>query len=185
MRVLISGGPGAGCTSTAERIASGFDLVAFDSDSYFHKLTDPPFQEPYSPDERRCLLSEALDRSPRWIVSGSIATWGLDLQPVSLGIFLDTPAEERLGRLMLRERQRFGGRIDAGGDLHEENREFMQWAAGYETRTGSGRNRRTDRDFLIGQCERFIEIDGQLTFEEVVSEIHGALAALAKMPLRR
>ena len=53
MRVLISGGPGAGCTSTAKLIGAELGMQVFDSDTFFHKPTDPPFQEQYAPDERR------------------------------------------------------------------------------------------------------------------------------------
>ncbi len=182
MRVLITGGPGAGCTSTAERIGVEFKLSVFDSDTFFHKPTDPPFQEQYSPEERRGLLSEALGSAQSWIVSGSIATWGLELPPVQFGIFLDIPTDERLRRLTRRERERFGNRIDAGGDLAAENQEFMLWAAAYEDRTGSGRNRSTDRDFIISQCDDYIEINETLSIEEVTSKIRGFLNWSANIP---
>lgn len=157
MRVLISGGPGAGCTSTARLIGAGLGLPVFDSDTFFHKPTDPPFQEPYAPDERRRLLAAALEETSDWILSGSVATWGLDLPAVHFGVFLAPDKEERLRRLDLRERERFGSRIDPGGDLHSGNRDFREWATGYEDRPGSGRNLSTDRSFLVAQCDQFLE----------------------------
>ena len=171
MCVLISGGPGAGCTSTAKLIGAEFDLPVFDSDTFFHKPTDPPFQEQYSPDERRELLLSELNVFSGWILSGSIATWGLDLLPVQFGVFLDTPRDERLRRLALRERERFGERIDAGGDLYTENKDFMEWASGYEARSGRGRNRGTDRDFIKQQCNHFIEIHQPQSLDGVAFEI--------------
>lgn len=171
MRILISGGPGAGSTSSAECIGGEFDLPVFDSDSFFHKPTDPPFQEQYSPDERRQLLSESLSSASSWILSGSIATWGVDLPSVQFGVFLNVPKEERVRRLTLRERERFGDRIDIGGDLHGENKAFMDWAAAYETRTGKGRNFDTDRNFLMGVSENFTEISGTLDVETTLSAI--------------
>jgi adenylate kinase family enzyme len=176
MRVLISGGPGAGCTSTAKLIGSKLDLPVFDSDSFFHKPTDPPFQKQYSPDERRQLAMAALSASSDWILSGSVATWGLNLPTVHFGAFLDIPKEERLRRLELRERERFGSRIDIGGDLHSENKNFMAWASGYEERSGRGRNKDTDRDFLVQHCDYFIEIKPSGSLDEVASEICRFLA---------
>ena len=112
MRILISGGPGSGCTSTAKLIGAVLGLPVFDCYAYFHKPTDPPFQEQYPPDERRQLIAGDLDATSDWILSGSIAIWHVDLPIVHFGVFLDTPKEERLRRLRLRECERFGSRID-------------------------------------------------------------------------
>lgn len=176
MRVLISGGPGAGCTSTAKLIGAELGLPVFDSDAFLHKPTDPPFQEQYAPDERRQLIAAALDANSDWILSGSIATWGVDLPTIHFGVFLDPPKDERLGRLDLRERERFGSRIDLGGDLHTENKDFMEWASGYEDRSGTGRNKGADRAFLLRQCEYFVEISNSLSLDEIASEVCGFLS---------
>jgi adenylate kinase family enzyme len=173
LRVLLSGGPGSGCTSTARALSQHLRLPMFDSDSYFHKPTNPPFQEQYTPAERRNLLSAALSAAPGWILSGSVATWGIDpLQPTH-AIFLNTPREVRLERLLQRQRNQFGTRIDPGGDMHEEHESFMQWAAGYEDRTGAGRNQMTDRAFLKAHCDKFLELPGDEGMEVVVARIVG------------
>ncbi len=175
MRVLIFGGPGSGCTSTARRIGEEFDLQIFDSDAYFHKPSDPPFQEQYSVTERRERLSDALPLDS-WILGGSIATWDMDTPEVEFGIFLDIPSEERLRRIEYRQRSLFGSRIDEGGDLHKEHTEFLLWAEDYEARTGRGRNRETDREYLINQSKSFIEITQPVDFESVVAIIRQSLA---------
>lgn len=170
MRILISGGPGSGCTSTANLLGAELGLPVFDSDTYFHKPTDPPFQEQYPPAERRQLIAADLSAAPGWILSGSIATWDVDLPTTHFGVFLDTPKDERMRRLGLRERERFGIRIDVGGDHHAENTDFMEWASGYEHRSGTGRNRGTDRAFLLRQCEHFLEISHSLSLDEIASK---------------
>lgn len=176
MRILISGGPGAGCTSTAKLIGAELGLPVFDSDTYFHKPTDPPFQEQYLPAERRQLIASDLGATSDWILSGSIAAWDVDLPTVHFGVFLDIPKDERLRRLGRRERDRFGSRIDVGGDLYKENKDFMEWASGYEDRSGTGRNKSTDRAFLVRQCAYFVEISHSLSLDELASEIRDFLA---------
>jgi adenylate kinase family enzyme len=171
MRILISGGPGSGCTSTAEFIGERLGLPVFDSDSYFHKPTEPPFQEQYTPEERRARLGGALEATQEWILSGSVATWGLNSLEPTHGIFLDTPREIRLHRLMNRQRNQFGARIDAGGDMLEEHESFMEWAAGYDDRSGPGRNHATDRSFLEMHCEHVLAIAEEQTMEGIVSRI--------------
>lgn len=171
MRVLISGGPGAGCTSTALKVGELLGIPVFDSDSYFHKPTDPPFQEQYSPEERRGLLSHALAVQSSWILSGSVSTWGLtDLLPTH-SVFLQIPREVRMDRLKRRQRTQFGPRIDPGGDMEEEHRSFMAWAAEYENRTGHGRNLITDLTFLESNGERFVRITDLGPLNNVVAGV--------------
>tara|TARA_R110002096_G_scaffold105923_7_gene233082 strand:- start:1483 stop:2058 length:576 start_codon:yes stop_codon:yes gene_type:complete len=176
MCVLISGGPGSGCTSTAKLLGDRLGIPVLDSDSFFHKPTNPPFQEQYSPVERRRLLSEALAQSSDWILSGSIATWDVDLPTIHFGVFMDIPKKVRMRRLELRERERFGDRIDVGGDMHTEKTLFMEWALAYEDRSGRTRNRVMDRDFLIGHCDHFIEVRHSQSLEEITSKIQSILA---------
>ena len=171
MRILISGGPGSGCTSTAKVLGKELGLPVFDSDSYFHKPTDPPFQEQYTTEERRTLLEAALASEPGWILSGSVATWGLDSLEPTHGVFLDIPGGVRLDRLILRQRNQFGSRIDPGGDMHAEHEAFIEWAAGYEDRSGHGRNSTTDCSFLETYCGHFLAITEAQAMEEIVRRI--------------
>jgi adenylate kinase family enzyme len=171
LRVLISGGPGAGCTSTAMAVGARLRLPVFDSDAFFHKPTEPPFQEQYTPEERRSMMSAALGAASSWILSGSVATWGVEGLEPTHGIFLGTPREVRLGRLIERQRKQFGARIDAGGDMNEEHETFMEWAGGYEERTGAGRNLVADRAFVEARCGRFLEVSGDGGLEVVVARV--------------
>src|SRR4051794_17869590 len=102
IRLLISGGPGSGCTSTALAVGERLGVPVVDSDSYFHKPTDPPFQKQYTPEERRSMLGSELGVQANWILSGSVATWGLDTLEPTHGVFLEVPREVRLGRLLQR-----------------------------------------------------------------------------------
>jgi adenylate kinase family enzyme len=171
MRLLIAGGPGSGCTSTALVIGRRLGLPVFDSDAYFHKPTEPPFQEQYTPEERRERLSSALGAQVSWILSGSVATWELEGLQSTHGVFLDVPKDARMGRLEKRQRAQFGSRIDPDGDMAQEHADFMTWAAGYEGRTERGRNRQTDRAFLETQCARFLAVTEDAAREEVVARI--------------
>lgn len=171
MRILISGGPGSGCTSTAAAVGAALDLPVFDSDSFFHKSTEPPFQQQYSLEERRDLVRTALSEKEKWILSGSIATWALpDFDPTH-GVFLEIPREERMKRLEQRQRNQFGPRIDPGGDLAKEHVSFLEWADGYESRTEIGRNLATDRTFLESRCDHFMIVNENTPFQKLVARV--------------
>ncbi len=171
IRLLISGGPGSGCTSTATAIGERLGVPVFDSDSYFHKPTDPPFQERYTPEERRIRLGAVLAAESSWILGGSIATWGLDSLCPTHGVFLDIPRRVRLDRLMNRQRTRFGSRIDPGGDMQEEHESFLRWAAEYDDRRGPGRNCTTDRAFMETCCDHSFSFTDVEPMDGIVSRI--------------
>lgn len=175
-RVLISGGPGSGCTSTAAQISQRTGIPVFDSDAFFHKPTDPPFQEQYAPEERRAMVGQALALSPSWILSGSIATWGVDFTRATHGVFLNVPTPMRVQRLVERQRSQFGDRIDPGGDLHDEHEAFIEWAAAYEERTGISRCLVTDREFVRAHCDKYLSIDEVADMETIVETIMNFLS---------
>ena len=64
------------------------------------------------------------------VISGSLVDWGDELIPLfTLAVRVETDTAVRIERLKKRERERFGNRIDTGGDMFENHREFIEWAA--------------------------------------------------------
>ena len=171
MRLLISGGLGSGCTSTARSLGVQLNLPVFDSDMYFHKPTDPPFQQQYTPEERRTILEAALGAQSSWILSGSVALWQVRSFEPTHGVFLQIPRQTRLERLALRQESQFGSRILAGGDLQAEHQSFMNWAVGYENRTEEGRNLVTDRTFLESRRKKHLVLTEAESMDRVISRI--------------
>lgn len=51
----------------------------------------------------------------------------------TLVIRLETNTDVRMVRLEKREHEKFGNRIDAGGDMHQNHVRFMEWAKSYDT----------------------------------------------------
>ena len=93
---------------------------------------------------------------------------------------MNTPKEVRMNRLELRERERFGSRIDADGDMHTENRLFMDWALAYEDRSTGSRNKGMDRAFLIQRSDNFVEIGHTQNLDETVERVRTLITNPAK-----
>ncbi len=90
---------------------------------------------------------------------------------------LDIGTELRMSRLLTRERQRFGTRIDPGGDMHEENTGFMQWARAYETGDLSRRSLALEQQFIAQYCASVLEVRQERPLGELVDSILGYLGA--------
>lgn len=168
-QLLVTGGPGSGATTTGIAISEALGAPCFDSDRFFHKPTDPPFQEQYSKAERSSLLHKSLPNGGSWILSGSISAWGVTDVVFSHALVLNVGSKIRMDRLQRRERQRFGSRIDVGGDMYDEHVGFMHWASHYETGQLEGRSLPVEKQFVESNCKQRLEVDRELPLPELVT----------------
>ncbi len=171
-RILITGGPGAGASATGRLLAKSLDVSHIESDDFFHKPTDPPFQEQYAKEERNRLILDAFDRAGSWVLSGSLCAWDIGSVPMTHAVLLNVGAAVREERLRQREAERFGERIAPGGDMHAEHVSFLAWAAGYETAAlDEGRCLARERAFIETNAARSLEIESVLPLPDLVSKI--------------
>lgn len=138
-RITVIGASGTGKTTLARALAEQMSLAHFDSDSYFHWPTDPPFQKQRTPEERLSAIMNDLGQHKSWVLSGGAAVWEPAL-PLEFShiIFLYLPPEVRLKRLKEREISLFGSRIQAGGDMEKTHRDFIKWCEGYDDSSCEG-----------------------------------------------
>lgn len=132
-RIHVFGASGSGTTTLGGVLAGRLDALHLDADAYYWIETDPPFIEKRPAGDRVAAIERDIGTAARWVLSGSLCGWGDALVPqFDLAVFLFLDPTTRLARLRARERRRFGGRIDPGGDMHAQHLEFMAWAAGYD-----------------------------------------------------
>jgi adenylate kinase family enzyme len=133
-RIHIVGASGSGTTTLGRALANKLSLPFFDSDDYYWQKTDPPYRQSYPKEQRVERLLGDINALESWVLSGSILKWGDPLIPLlSLAIFVTLPHDLRLERLRKRERERYGSRIEAGGDMYSSSQDFLAWASSYDT----------------------------------------------------
>jgi adenylate kinase family enzyme len=134
VRVHLFGASGSGTTTLGRALAQVRCVRYLDSDDYYWLPADPPYTLKRPPAERVRLIEQDVADVPVWVLSGSLCSWGDPLLPrFTLAVFLYLDPGRRLTRLAARERQRYGTRIEPGGDLHEKHQAFMSWAEAYDT----------------------------------------------------
>ncbi|MCL2373352.1 MAG: AAA family ATPase [Defluviitaleaceae bacterium] len=140
-RIHIFGASGSGTSTIAEEICQRIGYKHFDTDSYYWQPTSPPFTKKRPIEERLALMNTDLAAQEKWVLSGSLDGWGNPLIPLfELAVFVYVPNEIRIERLKARETQRYGEAILPGGSMHASSREFINWAAGYESGELTGRS---------------------------------------------
>lgn len=172
-KIYITGGSASGATSLGKVLEEKLCIKFFDTDDFFHRPTDPPFQKQYSKMERCHLLHKNLKNLDSWIVSGSVSTWEIENFKPTHSIFLNPGTYLRITRLKKREKERFGERIDIDGDMYTIHLEFIEWARGYEANVGEGRTYGLELDFINIIGEKLLKLDGDLSLHEILNSSLG------------
>jgi adenylate kinase family enzyme len=173
--ILIFGASGSGTSTMGRALAKSHGLAIFESDDFFWKLTDPPFQHVRERSERQRLLTEALSAESRWVLSGSICGWGdVAIRLLDLAVLVVTPTGVRLERE--RERRRFGERISSVGDMHQQHESFLAWASQYDDGSLDMRSRRLHEEWMKQLNCPVVRVDGSSPIETVLNQIGIAMA---------
>jgi len=133
--IHITGASGAGTTTLGRAISETFGHTHLDSDDFFWEPTTPRFLVKREKETRAQLLLEAIEKSGgRCVISGSLTGWGdIFIPEFELVVYVKTPTALRLERLSARELAEFGDSILPGGEREQEFKEFLDWAAKYDT----------------------------------------------------
>lgn len=132
--IHIFGASGSGTSTLGRWICEKTGYRFMDTDDYFWLPTDPKFTVKRPREERIKLMLADMDSSENAVISGALCGWGDELIPYfTFAVRLTTDEDIRIERLKKRERERFGSRIDEGGDMYAQHREFLAWARKYDS----------------------------------------------------
>ena len=176
-RLHITGASGSGVSTLGAALAQRLGRAHLDTDDFYWAPSDPPFQASRPISERLRLLHVAFGAAPEgWVLSGSLDGWGDPLIPLfERVVFISAPVELRLKRLADRERRRLGAAIDRGGERHEQHRDFLAYAAAYDSGqfTGpmTGRYRARHEAWLAKLPCPVLRLDGALPTDVLASQV--------------
>jgi len=154
-KIHIFGASGSGTTTIAKAVSEKLDYKHFDTDNYYWYPTEIPFTESRPIEERLQLMDTDLANQEKWVLSGSLDGWGNPLIPLfELVVFIYVPQAVRVERLGKREYERYGNEVLFGGKKYESTKEFIEWAAGYDSGLLTGRSLPRHEKWMEGlECE--------------------------------
>ncbi|WP_051284616.1 hypothetical protein [Nisaea denitrificans] len=134
-RLHVFGASGSGTSTFGRAWAARFGHKHLDTDDFYWMPTEPAFQEKRPVPERIRLLKQAFEKEESWILTGSMVSWGEPLiDSFQLAVFIYTPFNLRMERLIAREEARYGAEaLEPGGAHYEAHMAFLEWAASYDT----------------------------------------------------
>ena len=174
--IHIVGASGAGTSTLGQALEREQGYRWLDTDGYFWQKTDPPFVKSLPREERVKLMSAAIQENPKCVISGSLCGWGdVFIPKFDLVVFVKTPTDIRIERLKKREYERHGERIREGGDMFEEHKKFITWAASYDTGGLDMRSCALHEKWLTDVPCPVICVDGSKAIDELLIQIKNLL----------
>lgn len=171
IKIHIFGASGSGVTTLGKHLSQHYQIPFLDADDYYWKESNPPFQEAHPIETRKVLLKNALSTHSSWVISGSLISWGDDIQDeFTCAIYLYVPKQQRIQRIKNRERERFGERIEVDGDMYEGHSKFIEWAKQYDEGFLSGRSKPRHEAWIKKLKCPLIRIEGIFSETEVLDK---------------
>ena len=174
--IHIFGASGSGTTTLGKKICEEFGYKLMDTDDYFWMPTEPKYTVKRPCEERIKLMMKDINSFDNVVISGSLVDWGDVLIPYfTLAIRIEIEPALRISRLIRREKERYGKRIEPGGDMHRQHLEFVEWAKSYDTGGMNVRSKvKHDNWQTLLSCE-LLHLDGADTVEENIIKVKRVL----------
>jgi uridine kinase len=164
------GASGSGTTTLGRALAAHWGAVHLDADDYYWLPTSPPYRHKRPAAERLARLQGAMTSAARVVVSGSVMGWGDEVEEAfDFVVFLYLDAAQRIERLRIREKDRFGAADPA----------FLTWAAQYDAGPPEGRSLARHRHWLATRRCPVLHLGGELSTAEQLARIDAVVRGAA------
>ena len=178
--IHIFGAAGSGTTTLGKKICKELGYTFMDTDDYFWMPTDPKFTQKRPAEKRIELMTKEISQSDNVVISGSLTDWGdVLISYFTLAVRIEMEQGLRIKRLNQREKERFGSRIEPGGDMYQQHLNFVEWAKSYDH---GGMNQRSkakhDEWQKLLLCE-ILYLNGADAIEDNFTKVQQALAIQA------
>lgn len=171
-RIHIFGASGSGTSTVGAYLAKEIGGRHLDTDSYYWQDTDPPFKDKREPAERISMIERDVDGEKNWVLSGSICSWGDPLlHHFTLAVFLYLDPVVRMARIEERERARYGSRILPGGEMYQQNLDFMEWARSYDHGRAPIRSFDLHESWMVRLTCPIVRVNSDASVERICSEV--------------
>ena len=127
--ICICGLNGSGKTTLAAALARELHFIHMDIEQYYFTASDQPYSSARTRKEVEKLLLSDIKENPHFVFSAVCGDMPAEItQTYALAVYLDVPREIRMKRIRQRAMDRFGDRIQPGGDMYEQEERFFAYA---------------------------------------------------------
>lgn len=164
-RIIVCGGNGAGKSTLGKALAHELKWRFMDIEDYYFPTDDGDYKYASARSEAEVteLLEKDLEEKRDFVFSAVKGNYGRAAEMLDCAVYIKVPKELRLERVRKRSYQKFGNRIQPGGDLYEKEQKFFDMVE----------NRSDDMTsaWLRTLNIPVIEVDGTLPVEKNIEDI--------------
>ena len=164
--IIVCGLNGSGKSTLGRALAAALSFRFIDNEDLFFPEKDPNYiyASPRSREEAEELLAEEVRRHENFVFAAVKGDYGEGMPALyRCAVCIGVPREIRLRRIRNRSFQKFGSRMQPGGDLYEREEAFFEMAA--------SRTEQYVEDWLESLHCPVIRVDGTKPIEENVALI--------------
>jgi adenylate kinase family enzyme len=128
--ILLFGANGAGKSTIGRALARALGFTYFDIENYSFFESEIPYLNPRPVEEARTLLLADIQKPPFFVVSAVTPDLGNGIIALlELAVLISVPTETRVERVKQRSIEKFGERVQMGGDMAEQEMQFLNFIA--------------------------------------------------------
>lgn len=126
-RIVVCGGNGAGKSTLGRALSQALGLPFMDIEDYYFPKTDPHYlyKVQRSTEEVVSLLERDVQQDSFVLAAVKADYSPLISERFTCAVFVEVPKEIRMQRIEERSRQKFGDRMQPGGDLYQQEKRFF------------------------------------------------------------
>lgn len=174
--IHIYGASGSGTTTLGKKICEELGYTQMDTDDYFWLPTKPKYICKRPKSERVKLMINDINKYENVVISGSLTDWGDKLIPYfTLAIRIEMKQNVRIDRLVKREKERYGLRIEPSGDMYQKHIEFIEWAKSYDNGGLDTRSKAMHDELEKSFKCKILYLDGEDDLEDKFEKVLKAL----------
>ncbi len=169
--IVVVGANGSGKTTFATGLAAALGYTHMDIETYSFYDSAIPYKSPRPREEVQRLLFSDMKKHERFVFSAVNGDFGEEINALyDCVIYMEAPLSVRLERVRQRSFAKFGSRVLKGGDLYEQEQQFLDFVA---TRTMD----KTEMWLKKSSCP-ILYIDGTKSVKDNVAMVKKHLSVL-------
>jgi len=169
--IIVFGLNGCGKTTLARELGRLLGYQHIDAEDYCFEPAEIPYAHPIPRQTYVPRMLNDIRQQGSFVLSSVPGSYSEELSDlIHCGIFLSVPTELRLQRIEQRERMRWGSRLCEGGDMYQQHKAFINFAA---TRPSL-----PVEQYAQSLCCPLLRVDGSRDWRKIAATLAGEVKDL-------
>ena len=128
--IIVFGANGGGKTTLGRELARILNFKHMDHEDYCFEKSEIPYTVTRPREAYEALMFADIEKYGSFVISACTGNFGEKIESLyELAVYISAPLELRIERVKQRNIERFGERVLKGGDMYEQQSDFVDFVA--------------------------------------------------------